>query len=100
MQQQQAQPQGFEFNQGQAPYPFPPFGGFMPPNMPPWGFGGPFPAYPPPAFAMQPNQWVAPTNQQNQVGDFGRGKNTAKKSPRKRVRKLLLLNQAWCLWLN
>jgi hypothetical protein len=52
--------------------------------MPPWGFGGPFPAYPPPAFAMQPNQWVAPNNQQNQVGDFGRGKSTAKKFPKKK----------------
>jgi hypothetical protein len=78
------QPQGFEFNQGQPPYPFPPFGGFMPPNMPPWGFGGPFPAYPPPAFAMQPNQWIAQNNQQNQGSDFGRGKNTGKVFPKKK----------------
>jgi hypothetical protein len=56
----------------------------MPPNMPPWGFGGPFPAYPPPAFAMQPNQWIAQNNQQNQGSEFGKGKNIVKVFPKKK----------------
>jgi hypothetical protein len=50
--QQQPPPQQpmFDFNQMQQPFPFPPQAyGFMPGGMPPppWGFGGPFPPYPP-----------------------------------------------------
>jgi hypothetical protein len=58
--------------------------------MPPWGFGGPFPTYPPPAFAMQPNQWVAQNNQQNQGNDFGRGKNTGKVFPKKKGKETVV----------
>jgi hypothetical protein len=86
----------FDFNQMQQPFPFPPQAyGFMPGGMapPPWGFGGPFPPYPPPQFAAQSNQWIA-ANQggnQNQVQSAGDGSSKNKGQNSKNVYKKKLV---------
>jgi hypothetical protein len=83
---------GFDFNQNQGSYPFPPPFVYMPPNIPPWGFGGPFPPYPPPGFVPQPNQWIATGGQQSQFGDSSKGKNLGKSFPKKKGKEVSVPN--------
>jgi hypothetical protein len=54
--------------------------GFMPGGMPPpsWGFGGPYPPYPPPQFGVQSNQWIAA----NQGGNQGQGQSSGERAPK------------------